>query len=123
MARRSWEAARLASQAASFGYFQELLRVRSGAANVELYGVLDTGLDAIEESGQSPDGTFPIMARLSVWRQELGFVPTTNEEIRVKRMAYPEEERLYLVIAVDDTTDLIDIQLQAHAYNGRQFSR
>lgn len=123
MARASWQAVRAKAQAASFDYYKEPLRVRSGQADVSLSGVLDTNLDDLAEGRvQGPEGTFPVMAKLSLYASELGWIPVTGEELRVSRDAAPEYERLYLVVTVDDTTDLIDIELQAQAYHGRPYN-
>lgn len=122
MARQSWEAARLRAQTASFDYFKELLQIRSGSAQVEIYGVLDTGIDELEAGkAMNAEGTFPVFAKLSVWRNDLGWMPVKNEEFRIKRIAYPNDERLYLVETVDDSSDLLNIELQAQGYNGRPF--
>lgn len=123
MARQSWEAARLRAQTASFDYFKELLQIRSGSAFIEeIYGVLDTGIDELEAGkAMNAEGTFPVFAKLSVWRADLGWLPVKNEEFRIRRTAYPNDERLYLVETVDDSSDLLTIELQAQAYNGRPF--
>lgn len=122
MARQSWEAARLRAQTASFDYFKELLQIRSGSAQVEIYGVLDTGIDELEAGkAMNAEGTFPVFAKLSVWRNDLGWMPVKNEEFRIKHIAYPNDERLYLVETVDDSSDLLNIELQAQGYNGRPF--
>jgi hypothetical protein len=122
MARKSWADARLAAQTSSFDYFKSLLTIRSGQSSVEIYGVLDTGIDELDAGkAMNSDGTFPFFAKLSVWRDDLGWLPVKNEEMRIKRMDYPDDERLYLVETVDDSSDLLHIELQAQAYNGRPF--
>lgn len=120
MARRTWEEARDDAQSRSFNYYKEGLRVRSGASDVSLMGILDTSMS--NEGSQrsvAPDGTFPVIAHMSVMRDDLGYLPRVNEEFYVARTKYPEDERLYLVISVDDTTDLLDIELQAYSHDGR----
>lgn len=122
MARQSWESARLSAQTAGFDYFKELLTIRSGQSEVEIYGVFDTGIDELEAGkSMNVDGTFPFFAKLSVWRADLGWLPIKGEEFRIKRSAYLYDERLYLVETVDDSSDLLNIELQAQAYNGRPF--
>lgn len=120
MARRSWEEARDDAQSRSFDYFKTELRIRSGAFEATLMGVISTSMDS--ETGQravAPDGTFPVLAHISVMRADLGYLPKVNEELYVARTKYPDNERLYLVVGVDDTTDLIDIEMQAYTNDGR----
>ena len=124
MTRRSWEAARLRAQTASFDYYKERLTIRCGQTTItDVYGVLDTGIDELDSTlgAMTADGTFPVFAKLSVWRSDLGFVPNKDEQIYIKRSAYPEQERLYLVHTVDDQNDLLNIELQAQQYNGRPY--
>jgi len=120
MARSLWNDARTKGERASFDYFKEALTIRSGAVVVELMGVLDASQER-NDRVKSPDGTFPVLATLSCWRSDLGFVPTVNEAIRIARAAYPTEEQVYLVISVDQTSDLLVIELQANTSNGNPF--
>ena len=120
MARAGWNTVRLKSQRAVFDYYKESLEIRSGAQSVSLFGILDTSQD-LEVRAKSPDGTFPVLARLSCWRNELGFLPVANEALRIARTAKPEEEQLYLVVSVDSTSDLFVIELQANSSNANPF--
>jgi hypothetical protein len=120
MARSSWNEACTKGERASFDYFKEPLVVRSGAVMVELMGVLDTSQER-NDRVKSPDGTFPVLATLSCWRGELGFVPTVSEAIRVAQSANPDEEQVYLVVSVDSNGDLLTIELQANTNNGNPF--
>jgi hypothetical protein len=121
MARISWNAARAKGGRAAFDYFKEPLSIRSGAMVVELSGVLDTTQERNDRT-RSPDGTFPVLATLSCWRSELGFVPTVNEAIRVAQTANPGDEQVYLVVSVDSSSgELLTIELQASTGNGNPF--
>jgi hypothetical protein len=120
MARSLWNEARTKGERASFDYFKEALTIRSGVIVVELMGVLDASQER-NDRVKSPDGTFPVMATLSCWRSELGFVPTINEAIRIAQTEHPEEEQVYLVVSSDAQGDLLTIELQANTNNGNPF--
>jgi len=118
--RNSWNETRTKGERASFDFFRESLTIKSGEVTVSLEGVLDASQDR-EDRQKSPDGTFPVLATLACWRAELGFVPSVNEAIRIAREAHPTEEQVYLVIFVDQTSDLLVIELQANTSNGNPF--
>lgn len=120
MARSTWTAARTLGESAAVDYYKEALTIKSGAKTVSLSGVLDSSQDRTNRTA-SPDGTFPVLALLSCWRSELGFLPTVNEAIRIARTAKPTEEQVYLVLSVDQTSDLLTIELQAHSNNATPF--
>lgn len=120
MARSNWNDARTRGERASFDYFKESLTVLSG----ELVVTLDAVLDASQERDikmRSPDGTFPVLARLLCWRDDLGFLPSVNEAIRVLRADMTTEEQVYLVTSVDQTSPLLVIELQANTNNANPF--
>jgi|WetSurMetagenome_2_1015567.scaffolds.fasta_scaffold01576_8 hypothetical protein len=120
MARSSWNDARTKGERASFDYFREALTIKSGAMVVALMGVLDASQER-NDRVKSPDGTFPVLATLSCWRAELGFVPTVSEAIRISRTEHPEEEQVYLVVSSDSNGDLLTIELQASTNSGNPF--
>jgi hypothetical protein len=120
MARSSWNEACSKSERASFDYFKEALTVRSGAKVVELMGVLETSQER-NDRVKAPDGTFPVLANLSCWQSELGFLPTVNEAIRISQSATPTEEQVYLVVSVASLGDLLTIELQANTSNAHPF--
>jgi hypothetical protein len=120
MARSPWKDACTRGEQASFDYFKEALTIRSGAVVVELMGVFDASQER-NDRVKSPDGTFPVLATLSCWRSELGFVPTINETVRVAQSANPDEEQVYLVVSVASDGDLLTIELQANTSNGNPF--
>jgi len=120
MARATWSAARTKAERAAFDYCKESLTIKSGSLSVTILGVLGASQDR-SVRGQSPDGTFPVLASLSCWREELGFVPAVNEAIRVARAVHPTEEQVYLVVSVDTTSEMLVIELQASTSNGNPF--
>jgi hypothetical protein len=120
MARSTWNAACTKGERAAFDYFKTPLTIKSGAMTVALSGVLDTSQER-NDRVRSPDGTFPVLATLSCWREELGFVPTINEAIRVRETANSDEEQVYLVVSVDSNEDMLTIELQASTNNGNPF--
>jgi hypothetical protein len=120
MARSPWNAARTKGERAAFDYFKEPLAIKSGAIVVELSGVLDASQER-NDRAKSPDGTFPVLATLSCWRSELGFLPTVNEAIRVAQTANPDDEQVYLVVSVSSDGDLLTVELQANTSNGNPF--
>lgn len=120
MSRDPWNTARTKGERAGFDYYKESLTIRSGEITVSLSGVLDTSQDR-QDKMKSPDGTFPVLASLSCWRDELGFVPSVNEAIRISRDAHPTEEQVYLVLTVDSTSEMLVIELQANTSNGNPF--
>lgn len=120
MARSTWSAARTKGELAAFDYFKVPLTITSGELVVPLNGVLDASQER-NDRVKSPDGTFPVLATLSCWRADLGFVPTVNEAIRIRETANPDEEQVYLVVSVSSDGDLLTIELQANTNNGNPF--
>lgn len=120
VARDTWTAARTAGEAAAVDYYREALTIKSGAKTVVVTGVLDASQNR-DQRAKSPDGTFPVLATLAVWRAELGFVPSVNEAIRISRASHPTEEQCYLVVSVDTTSELLTIELEAATSNGNPF--
>ena len=120
MARSTWNEACTKGERASFDYFKVPLTIKSGEMAVTLSGVLDTSQERNDRVRQ-PDGTFPVLATLSCWRAELGFVPTINEAIRVRETANADGEQAYLVVSVDSSSDLLTIELQASTNHGNPF--
>ena len=120
MARSTWNEACTKGEQASFDYFKTPLTIKSGAMTVTLSGVLDTSQER-NDRVKSPDGTFPVLATLSCWRAELGFVPTVNEAMRVHETANADGEQVYLVVSVDSNGDLLTIELQASTNHGNPF--
>jgi hypothetical protein len=120
MARSTWNAACTKGEQAAFDYFKQPLTVKSGAMTVQLDGVLDTSQER-NDRVKSPDGTFPVLATLSCWRSELGFLPVINEAIRVAETANTADEQVYLVVSVSTEGDLLTIELQASTNSGNPF--
>lgn len=120
MARATWNEVRTLGERTSFDFYKETLLVRSGARAISLQGVLDASQDRGERA-KSPDGTFPVLATLACWREEIGFVPSVNEALRIARAAHPTEEQVYLVVSVDMTSELLIIELQANTSDGNPF--
>lgn len=120
MARATWNETRSKSERASFDFYKIPLIIRAGKREIPLDGVLDTIQDQNQRT-RSPEGTFPIYARFSCRRDDLGFLPTVQESLRIARADRPDEEQMYLVTSVDSTSDLFDIELQASTSNASPF--
>ena len=122
MARSGWSVVRTKAETAAFDFYKEQLTIRTGSLTVQLQGVLDTSQDRMDRSVRSPDGTHPVLASLSCWRADLGFIPSVNEAIRISRNARPTEEQMYVVVSVNTTSDLLVIELQAHTNRTNPFA-
>jgi hypothetical protein len=122
MARAGWAETRDKAQRVGVDYFRDDLIIKSGARTVSLKGILDTGQDA-DAGAKSPPGTFPVIARLSCWKSELGWKPAVDEAIRITETANPTEEQFYLVASVASSGELLTIELRAHSNHGSPFHR
>lgn len=103
----TWTEMRENAQRISFDFYKESVVIVVGNETLNIYAVLDT--EQGEETIPNTDGSYRNKARLSVWRQDFGNPPIVDEEIKING-------KRYLVRAVDDTTDLYSIRLEAQGF-------